>query len=125
MICGTGIDIVEVKRIEQAFQRWGNKFLKKFLRAEEIEYCMKQSNPAPSIAARFAGKEAISKAFGTGIGTKLNWHDLEIIHGEHSRPIVKLHGKATDLLTELGGKTPHISLTHSKGQAAALAVIEA
>jgi len=124
MIYGTGIDIVEVDRIDQAYQRWGEKFPKKFLREEEIEYCMKQNNPLPSIAARFAGKEALSKAFGTGIGTKLNWHDLEIIHKEHTRPIVKLHGKAVDLLTELGGGKAHISLTHSKGQAAALAVIE-
>ena len=124
MIYGTGIDIVDVDRIDQAYQRWGKKFPKKFLREEEIEYCMKQSNPLPSIAARFAGKEAISKAFGTGIGTKLKWHDLEIIHNKHTRPTVKLHGRAIDLLMGLGGKKTHISLTHSKGQAAALAVIE-
>ena len=124
MIYGTGIDIVDVDRIDQAYQRWGKKFPKKFLREEEIEYCMKQSNPLPSIAARFAGKEAISKAFGTGIGTKLKWHDLEIIHNKHARPIVKLHGKAIDLLMDLGGKKAHISLTHTKGQAAALAIIE-
>ena len=124
MIYGTGIDIVDVDRIDQAYQRWGEKFPKKFLREEEIEYCMKQSNPLPSIAARFAGKEAISKAFGTGIGTKLKWHDLEIIHNKYTRPTVKLHGKAIDLLMDLGGKKAHISLTHTKGQAAALAIIE-
>ena len=124
MIYGTGIDIVDVDRIDQAYQRWGEKFPKKFLREEEIKYCMKQSNPLPSIAARFAGKEAISKAFGTGIGTKLKWHDLEIIHNKHTRPTVKLHGKAIDLLMDLGGKKAHISLTHTKSQAAALAIIE-
>ena len=124
MIIGTGIDITEVKRIDQAHARWGDKFLHKFLRAKEIEYCLRQSNPAPSIAARFAGKEAISKAFGTGIGGKLNWHDIEITHQEHSRPIVRLHGKADGLLSELGGRKVHISLSHNSGQAAALAVLE-
>ena len=52
MIYGIGIDIVDVDRIDQAYQRWGEKFPKKFLREEEIEYCMKQSNPLPNIAAR-------------------------------------------------------------------------
>ena len=77
-----------------------------------------------SDAARFAGKEAVSKAFGTGIGEKLNWHDLEIVHHERGRPMVRLHGKAKVLLMELGGKSVHISLSHSDGQAAAMAVLE-
>jgi holo-[acyl-carrier protein] synthase len=124
MIIGTGIDITDVKRIDQAHERWGDKFLHKFLCAEEIEYCLRQSNPAPSIAARFAGKEAISKAFGTGIGGKLNWHDIEIAHQEHGRPVVRLHGKAAGLFSELGGRNVHISLSHNGGQAAALAVLE-
>jgi holo-[acyl-carrier protein] synthase len=125
MIIGTGIDIIDVKRIDQAHERWGDKFLRKFLCAEEIEYCLRQSNPALSIAARFAGKEAISKAFGTGIGGKLNWHDIEIAHQEHGRPIARLHGKADGLFSELGGRNIHISLSHNGGQAAALAVLEA
>lgn len=125
MIIGTGIDITDIKRIDQAHERWGEKFLHKFLRADEIEYCLKQSNPSPSIAARFSGKEAVSKAFGTGIGGKLNWHDIEIAHHERNRPIVRLYGKADALFSELGGKTVHISLSHSEGQAAALAVLEA
>ena len=116
--------MADIKRIDQAHKRWGEKFLHKFLRADEIEYCLKQSNPSPSIAARFSGKEAVSKAFGTGIGGKLNWHDIEIAHHEHNRPIVRLHGKAGGLFSGLGGKTVHISLSHSKGQAAALAVLE-
>ena len=94
------------------------------MRAEEIEYCHSLNDPEPSIAARFAGKEAISKAFGTGIGGKLHWHDLEIVHHKNGRPTVKLHGSANVMLIELGGKVVHISLSHSNGQAAAMALLE-
>ena len=104
MIFGTGIDIIDVARIGRVHSRWGEKFLNKFLRPDEIKYCQQQADPSPSIAARFAGKEAVSKAFGTGIGEKLNWHDLEIVHHERGRPMVRLHGKAKVLLMELGGK---------------------
>ena len=124
MIFGTGIDIIDVARIGRVHSRWGDKFLNRFLRPDEIEYCLQQADPSPSIAARFAGKEAVSKAFGTGIGEKLHWHDLEIVHHDRGRPMVRLHGKAKVLLMELGGKDVHISLSHSDGQAAAMAVLE-
>ena len=68
MIFGTGIDIIDVARIGRVHSRWGVKFLNKFLRPDEITYCQQQADPSPSIAARFAGKEAVSKAFGSGIG---------------------------------------------------------
>ena len=124
MIFGTGLDIVDVDRIRKAHSRWGDRFLRKFMREEEIDYCHSLNDPVPSIAVRFAGKEAISKAFGTGIGEKLRWHDLEIVSHENGRPTVKLHGGANVMLTELGGKTVHISLSHSASQAAAMALLE-
>ena len=94
------------------------------MRKEEMEYCHSLNDPVPSIAVRFAGKEAISKAFGTGIGEKLSWHDLEIVSHENGRPTVKLHGGANVMLTELGGKAVHISLSHSVSQATAMALLE-
>ena len=124
MLLGTGIDIIDFARIGLVLSRWGEKCLNKFLRPDEIKYCQQQADPSPCIAARSAGKEAVSKAFGTGIGEKLNWHDLEIVHHERGRPMVRLHGKAKVLLMELGGKAVHISLSHSDGQAAAMAVLE-
>jgi len=124
MIFGIGLDIIDVDRIRKIHSRWGDKFLVKFMRTGEIEYCLSLNDPAPSIAVRFAGKEAISKAFGTGIGERLNWHDLEIVHHESGRPSVKLHGSAQLMLIELGGKTMHITLSHSEGQAAAMALLE-
>jgi len=124
MIFGIGLDIIDVDRIRKIHSRWGDKFLVKFMRTGEIEYCRSLNDPAPSIAVRFAGKEAISKAFGTGIGERLNWHDLEIVHHESGRPTVKLHGNAQLMLIELGGKTVHVTLSHSEGQAAAMALLE-
>lgn len=124
MIFGIGLDIIDVKRIRQIHERWGDRFLKKFLRPGEIEYCLSARDSAPGIAARFAGKEAISKAFGTGIGGKVNWRDIEIINDEKGRPMVKLHGAAKILLLEMGGKEVQVSLSHSEGQAAAMALLQ-
>jgi|TARA_B100000959_G_C14976681_1_gene621800 holo-[acyl-carrier protein] synthase len=124
MIFGTGLDIVDVDRVRKIHSRWGDKFLRRFMRAKEIEYCRSLKDSAPNIAARFAAKEAISKAFGTGIGKNLSWHDLEIVHHENSRPTVKLHGKANVMLIELSGKSMHISLSHNNDQAAAMALLE-
>ena len=124
MIIGTGLDIIDVERIRQIHERWGERFLKKFLRAKEIEYCLSVRDPAASIAARFAGKEAISKAFGTGIGGRINWHDIEIVHDAKGRPEVKLHGGAKSLLQEMGGMEVQVSLSHSEGQAAAMALLQ-
>jgi holo-[acyl-carrier protein] synthase len=124
MIIGTGLDIIDVERIRQIHERWGERFLKKFLRAKEIEYCLSVRDPVASIAARFAGKEAISKAFGTGIGGRINWHDIEIVHDAKGRPEVKLHGGAKSLLQEMGGMEVQVSLSHSEGQAAAMALLQ-
>ena len=124
MIFGTGIDIVEVDRIREICKRWRKRFLNRVLCEEEIEYCLSQSDPAQCIAARFAGKEAISKAFGTGIGAELGWHDIEIVHQPKGRPTVRLHGRGKFLLLEQGGKCVHVSLSHSGDQAAAMALLE-
>ena len=124
MIFGIGLDIIDVDRIRKIHSRWGDKFLVKFMRTGEIEYCLSLNDPAPSIAVRFAGKEAISKAFGTGIGENVKWQDLEILHGKKGQPVVKLHGNAGKLISVKGGKIVHISLSHNDGQAAAMAVLE-
>ena len=78
MILGTGIDLIEVERIRASFARFGERFLQRILRPGETAYCLAHKDPAPFLAARFAAKEAISKAFGTGIGNLLGWQDLEV-----------------------------------------------
>ncbi len=125
MILGTGIDIIEVKRIALAHERHGERFVNRILLPGEISYCLSHKRPGPFLAARFAGKEAISKAFGTGIGARLGWHDMEIYRKESGEPYVVLHGKGADLLRERGGRIVQLSLSHTDEHAVAMAILEA
>ncbi len=97
MILGTGIDIIEVARIAASYEKFGERFVNRILLPDEIAYCLTHKNPAPFLAARFAAKEAISKAFGTGIGAALGWRDMEIRRKESGEPFVVLHGKGREL----------------------------
>jgi len=124
MILGTGIDIVDVARVAGSLERFGDRFLARILVPEEIAYCRSHRNPGPHIAARFAAKEAVSKAFGTGIGSALGWQDIEIRRRESGEPYVRLHGKGLDLLALRGGRRLHVSLSHTATHAAAMAVLE-
>jgi holo-[acyl-carrier protein] synthase len=124
MILGTGIDIIEVARIASSFEKFGERFVNRILLPDEIAYCLMHKNPAPFIAARFAAKEAISKAFGTGIGAQLGWHDMEIARKETGEPFVILHGKGEKLFESRGAKQLLISLSHTQNYAAATAVLE-
>jgi len=124
MILGTGIDIIEVARVKASCERFGERFLQRVLVAEEIAYCQSHKNPAPFVAARFAGKEAISKAFGTGIGKQLGWRDMEIRRKESGEPYVVLHEKGQKLLKERGARIVHITLSHTESYAAAMAILE-
>ncbi|HXG47610.1 MAG TPA: holo-ACP synthase [Methylomirabilota bacterium] len=124
MVLGTGIDIIEVARIEAAHQKFGERFLARILRPAEIAYCLSHRRPGPFLAARFAAKEAISKAFGTGIGAPLGWRDMEVGREANGRPFVILHEKGAALLAERGGRAVHLSLSHTEHYAAAVAVLE-
>ena len=124
MILGTGIDIIEVQRIEAAYKKFGNRFVQRFLRPSELAYCLTHKVPGPFLAARFAGKEAISKAFGTGIGRQLGWQDMEIRRKASGEPYVVLHGKGRTLLRRRGGRIVHLSLSHTAQHAAASAILE-
>jgi holo-[acyl-carrier protein] synthase len=124
LILGSGIDIIEVQRVEAAHQKFGERFLQRILRPSELAYCFSHKAPGPFLAARFAGKEAISKAFGTGIGGQLAWQDIEICRKESGEPYVVLHGKGETLLRERGGRIVHLSLSHTASYAAAMAILE-
>src|SRR5947208_8357051 len=100
MILGVGIDIIEVARIHASYERFGDRFLKRILHPNEISYCLSHASPAPFLAARFAAKEAISKAFGTGIGAQLGWRDMEIGRRQSGEPFVILHEAGQKLLKE-------------------------
>jgi holo-[acyl-carrier protein] synthase len=124
MILGTGIDLIEVARIAASFEKFGDRFVNRILLPDEIAYCRQHRQPAPFLAARFAAKEAISKAFGTGIGAALGWQDMEIRRKESGEPFVVLHGKGEELFAARGAKKIHISLTHTEKYAAATAILE-
>ena len=124
MILGTGIDIIEVARIAASFEKFGERFVNRILLPDEIAYCLKHKNPAPFLAARFAAKEAISKAFGTGIGAALGWQDMEICRRESGEPFVVLHGKGGELFAARGANQLLVSLSHTENYAAVTAVLE-
>ena len=123
MILGTGIDLVEVDRMRATLGRFGDRFLERVLRPGEIEYCRQYRDPVLHVAARFAAKEAISKAFGTGIGARLSWLDLEVGRQPSGEPFVILHGKARGLMAERGADDLRISLSHTDHHAIAMAVL--
>ena len=124
MILGTGIDIIETARIASSFEKFGERFMQRLLLPDEIAYCLSHKNPAPFIAARFAAKEAISKAFGTGIGAQLGWRDMEICRKKSGEPFVVLHGKGKKLFKSRRAKRLLISLSHTQAYAAATAILE-
>jgi len=124
VILGIGIDIIEVERIRSSHERFGERFLNRILHPNEIGYCLSHRVPAPFLAARFAAKEAISKAFGTGIGAQLGWQDMEVGRKESGEPFVILHGGGLRLLQERKAGAVLISLSHTQGHAAAVAILE-
>src|SRR5215467_12591737 len=121
MILGIGIDIIEVARIEASYARFGERFLNRILHPNEIRYCLSYKSPGPFLAARFAAKEAISKAFGTGIGAQLGWQDMEVGRKESGEPFVILHEGGKRLLESRGGRIVLISLSHTEEHATAVA----
>jgi holo-[acyl-carrier protein] synthase len=124
MILGIGIDIIEVARVQASHERFGERFVQRILHPAEIAYCLSHKMPAPFIAARFAAKEAISKAFGTGIGASLGWHDMEVCRKESGEPFVVMRGKGIALLEMRKARTALISLSHTQNYAAAVAILE-
>jgi holo-[acyl-carrier protein] synthase len=124
MILGIGIDIIEVDRIAKSYERFGDRFLNRILHPSEVQYCLSHKVPGPFLAVRFAAKEAISKAFGTGIGAQLGWQDMEICRKESGEPFVVLHGGGEKLLKQRGARMVLVSLSHTQAHAAAVAILE-
>jgi holo-[acyl-carrier protein] synthase len=122
-ILGVGMDIVETKRIAESIERFGDRFLHRVFLDGEVAYCQSMKFPHLHLAARFAAKEAISKAFGTGIGSEMGWRDLEIVREPNGAPRVQLHGKAEAYAKARGVHAVHISLSHTAQYGAASAVV--
>lgn len=121
MLAGLGVDIIEVARIKKALNRWGERFLKRVFTPQEKRYCMRKAFPEQSLAARFAAKEAVMKALGTGLSGGIAWTDVEIVNNPQGKPEVKPGRKITD---RIGKRKIHISLSHTKEFAVAFAILE-
>ncbi len=118
MIVRTGIDLIEIGRVQQAWERYGERFLRRVFTSTEIRAC---AGKTESLAARFAAKEAVSKALGTGIGL-VGWRDIEIVGSEVEAPQVCLHGRAAEEARRQGLTEWSVSLTHGREVAAAVVV---
>lgn len=123
-IYGIGIDIVETARIAESIARHGDRFIDRVFTRAERDYCDRMKFAARHYAARFAAKEAVAKAFGTGFGADLNWTDVEILRHDNGEPRVILHGVGRETASRLGISRILISLTHADHYAAAHAVAE-
>jgi holo-[acyl-carrier protein] synthase len=124
-VLGVGIDLVENARIQHSLERFGERFLHRVFTEGEIAYCQSMKFPERHFAARFAAKEAVSKAFGTGIGKAMGWRDIDVQRKETGEPFVILSGKAKELAEQRNVSSVWISLSHTDHYAAATIVIEA
>ena len=118
MTLSTGVDMIEINRITRALERNGDRFLDRIFTPQEQAHCGRR---VPSLAGRFALKEAVSKALGTGIGD-FNWVDIEILNDTRGKPILHLHNNAQQLAEELGLAQWSVSLSHTDTHAIGFAV---
>jgi len=124
MIVGSGIDLVEIPRIQQSLDRYGARFLNRVYTPAEQAYCLRKRNAAESLAARFAAKEAAAKALGTGISQGVNWLEIEVVREPGGRPTLRFQGRAAERAHRLGASHAALSLTHTNVLAMASVVLE-
>lgn len=124
MTVGTGIDIAETERIEQALERHGDRFSRKIFTPAEIAYCERFKNKAERYAARFAAKEAAFKALGTGWANGVRWLDVEISHQASGKPELRFSGRARELAGALGVARAVVSISHANRYAVAQVILE-
>ncbi len=117
MIEGFGVDIVEVGRIKSAIKKWGKKFLDKIYTKRELAYCKDKGAPEQHLAARFAAKEAVYKAFGGDGKTPILWTDVEILNERNGKPKVILKGNAKKIKQKRRISKVVVSLSHTKNYA--------
>ena len=123
VLVSLGSDLVDVARIRGVWDRQGERFLERVFTEEERRYCLSMKYPHKHFAARFAAKEAVSKAFSTGIGPHLSWKCVSVYHGERMDPRVRLDAKGEALLREAGATHVLLTLAHTDGQAMAVAAL--
>lgn len=121
MVYGIGVDIIEIDRIREMIDRQGEKFLRRVFTDKEIEYCRSKKIPFQHYAARFAAKEAFSKALSTGWRAEFRWKDIEVSNNDVGQPSITLYGT---LAEKIGSDRVHVSLSHSDRSVVAFVLIE-
>ena len=124
MIVGIGVDIVDIERVNRLMGRYKDRFVRRVFTEAEAQYANRSARPAERLAGRFAVKEAVLKAFGTGKSHGILWKDVETVRGRMGKPEVKLHGNASRYLIKTGGNTIHVSISHDGGRAMAFVIVE-
>jgi holo-[acyl-carrier protein] synthase len=124
MILGTGVDIVEIERLRKIIERQKDRFLSRVFTPEEQRFCNAHRDSAPHYAARFAAKEAVFKALGTGWAKGVTWLDVEVLRERQDPPRLALKGEALKVSGNLGTHKYHLSLSHSEIWAIATVILE-
>jgi len=121
---GIGVDICRAERIAEALHRFGERMEKRLFTPDELAYCRGHRDPLPHLAARFAAKEAASKALGTGMAAGVGWTQIEVLQPGGRVPVLRLSGAALARAESMGVTRSHLSLSHDSGYAVACVVLE-
>ncbi|MCI0413696.1 holo-ACP synthase [bacterium] len=124
MISGIGIDLIEVQRIREAIEKYGERFLKRIYTSVEIEYCSSMRNAALHYAGRFAAKEAAFKAMERGWGGDISWTEIEVHNEPSGAPRIVFYGKALALVQQKNVLRAHVTISHIEEHATAVVVLE-
>jgi holo-[acyl-carrier protein] synthase len=124
MIIGTGVDVVEIPRFRTIIDRLKDRFIARVFSANEQKFCHEHRDPIPHFAARFAAKEALFKALGTGWAKGVTWLDVEVQREGQDAPTIMLHGEAQRLSVSKGAHKIHLSLSHTEQWAVATVILE-
>jgi holo-[acyl-carrier protein] synthase len=124
MIIGTGIDIVNIERIDHLLTRWGDLFLCRVFTEREILRCQKQARPSECFALRFAAKEAFLKAIGLGYREGIRWTDIEVENDSLGKPSLSVQRKAKELIQMLRVHQALLTLSHDRPYAVAHVILE-
>src|SRR5271170_5397264 len=124
MIVGLGIDLIEIERVKKAHLKHGQRFIERLYTPAEASYCLKKNDPYPSLAGRFAAKEAVIKAFGHGFGGRWKWVQIEVVRELSGKPNLRFKGVLEELRLERKIKKVHLTIAHSKRDATAVVLFE-
>jgi holo-[acyl-carrier protein] synthase len=123
MITGLGTDIIEIERVRHAFERFGDRYRRRIFTPEEQAYCDGMANALQHYAARWAAKEALVKALGTGFRRGIAWVDGSVLPNALGQPLFRLRGRAAEVAREQGVRSAHVSLSHGRTYAVATVIL--